>query len=70
MSRTYSLFNPRTDVCADHSAWDGGRIEGLSPIGRTTIHVLRINDPLRVLHREVLIELDVFPPDFGEEADG
>lgn len=61
----HPLFNPRIDVWTDHFAWDGGKLEGLTPIGRTTIHVLRINDPLRVVHRELLTELEVFPPDFG-----
>ncbi len=51
----------------DHFAWDGGKLEGLTPIGRITIRVLRINDPLRVSHREWLIELAAFPPQPSRE---
>ena len=59
------IFNARAEVWSDHFAWDGGTIEGLTPIGRATINGLRINDPLRVRHRELLIELQVFPPDLA-----
>ncbi len=62
------LFNPRTEVWGDHFAWEGGTMKGLTPIGRATINVLRINEPLRVRHRELLIELQVFPPDLSAEA--
>ena len=61
------LFNPRTQAWADHFEWDGGTLTGKTPIGRTTIHVLRANEPLRVHHRELLIELEVFPPELAEE---
>jgi hypothetical protein len=40
-----------------------GTLEGLTAVGRTTISVLRINDPLRIQHRLLLIELGVFPPE-------
>ena len=55
------FFNPRTDDWREHFAWNGGTLEGQTAVGRTTITVLRINDPLRVQHRGLLIELDVFP---------
>ena len=41
----------------------GSRIERMTSVGRTTVQVLRINEPLRVQHRQLLIELNVFPPD-------
>jgi hypothetical protein len=49
------LFNPRSDVWADHFQWQGGQLIGLSAIGRATILVLDMNDPLAVAVRESLI---------------
>jgi hypothetical protein len=56
------LFNPRSEEWAEHFEWNGATLVGLTPIGRTTIHVLDINEPLRVLHLDLLIKLGVFPP--------
>lgn len=39
------LFHPRKDLWADHFLWDGQLMKARTPIGRATIHVLRINDP-------------------------
>jgi hypothetical protein len=58
----HPLFNPRTQDWNEHFKWSGGTLKGLTPIGRTTIQVLNINEPLRVMHRELLIEMGVFPP--------
>lgn len=48
------LFNPRTDVWAEHFAWNGAILEGLTAVGRVTIQVLRINDANRVELRALL----------------
>ncbi|MEQ8786364.1 MAG: HNH endonuclease signature motif containing protein [Pirellulaceae bacterium] len=56
------LFNPRTQHWDDHFKWNDASLSGRTAIGRTTIRVLNINRPLRVLHRKLLIELGVFPP--------
>lgn len=56
------LFNPRLDDWHEHFAWDGPVLLGKTPIGRTTIDVLRINLPERVEHRRLLVEAGVFPP--------
>lgn len=42
------LFNPRVQRWADHFAWDGPRIVGLTAVGRTTIRVLQLNTPSRL----------------------
>ncbi|HSG72929.1 MAG TPA: HNH endonuclease signature motif containing protein, partial [Planctomycetaceae bacterium] len=39
------LFHPRHDSWSDHFRWNGPQLVGLTPIGRTTIDVLRINHP-------------------------
>jgi hypothetical protein len=49
------LFNPRQDAWSEHFAWDGPKLKGLTPIGRTTIDVLRINQSERVEHRRLAI---------------
>lgn len=58
-----TLFNPRRHKWSRHFRWNGPTLEGLTPIGRTTIHVLNINDPFRVALRETLIAEDLFPPE-------
>jgi hypothetical protein len=53
------LFNPRHDDWQEHFEWSGVRLEGLTPIGRVTVDVLRMNDALAVATREMLLELGV-----------
>ena len=36
---------------------------GLTPIGRVTIAILKINNPFRVQLREGLVEEGLFPPE-------
>lgn len=50
------LFNPRTQVWADHFTPDGAIISGQTAVGRVTVRLLRFNDPLRLLQRQVLID--------------
>ena len=48
------LFNPRTQTWSDHFAFDAGYINGLTAVGRVTIHILRINAYRRVQIRRYL----------------
>jgi hypothetical protein len=48
------LFDPRSQIWADHFFWSGGELQGKTANGRATIAVLRINDLARVAHRAVL----------------
>jgi HNH endonuclease len=57
------LFNPRRHKWSRHFHWDGPQLIGRTPMGRTTVGVLRINDPFRVKLREALIEEGIFPPE-------
>jgi hypothetical protein len=50
------LFNPRRHKWARHFRWQGMYLVGRTAIGRVTIKVLAINDPLRVAVRAALIE--------------
>lgn len=56
------LFNPRMQTWNEHFALDGARIVGLTPTGRATISLLRLNDPARLLQRQALIEVNRYPP--------
>ena len=59
--RLTRLFHPRQDEWRIHFAWNGPVVLGLTPVGRTTIDVLRINLPERTEHRRLLIASGVFP---------
>jgi len=54
------LFTPRTDEWYQHFGWNGPELMGLTAIGRATILVLNINDPLRVDVRQSLMDEGLF----------
>jgi hypothetical protein len=56
------LFNPRQQFWTDHFQLHGVRIDPLTPTGRVTVFVLRLNDPLRLRERQLLAQLGVYPP--------
>lgn len=45
------LFNPRTQIWSEHFAYEGERITGLTPEGRTTVTLLRLNSEDRLIER-------------------
>jgi hypothetical protein len=45
------LFNPRTHVWTEHFTYDHERLVGLTPEGRTTINLLRLNSEERLAER-------------------
>jgi len=49
--QTVELFNPRTQVWAEHFRWaeDGLRIIGLTSVGRATVAALHLSDDADVL---------------------
>ena len=49
---TVRLFNPRTDDWSSHFLLRGGKINGISPLGRATVRLLNMNAPQRVELRE------------------
>lgn len=61
--RLCSLFDPRRNSWSEHFEWDGPILVGLTPVGRTTISVLRINLPERVEHRRLLMAAGDFDRD-------
>ncbi len=40
---TVTIFNPREQTWQDHFAWSGVLVRGLTPVGRATIAVLKMN---------------------------
>jgi hypothetical protein len=61
-SKLTPLFNPRRHKWARHFRWEGPILVGRTPVGRTTVALLKINDPVRVELRDELIQEGVFPP--------
>jgi len=59
------LYHPHLQLWRDHFAWnDGGAIlVGLTPTGRATIALLRMNRPVLVQMRRYWIALGLHPPD-------
>ena len=55
------LYHPRSDQWTDHFANNGGRLRGLTEIGRATLDLLRVNADDRVLEREALIAEGRYP---------
>jgi hypothetical protein len=47
-----SLFNPRTQVWIEHFTYERKLIVGLTPEGRTTVHLLRLNSEERLIERQ------------------
>jgi HNH endonuclease len=55
------LFNPRTQIWSDHFRLIGSEIEALTPEGRVTVFLLRLNNAERLAEREIMIELGTYP---------
>lgn len=58
------LFNPRRESWAAHFQWsvDGTRIVGVTPIGRATVEVLRLNNDVIVAARRRWVAAGWHPP--------
>ncbi len=54
------LFNPRRHKWARHFRWQEASLIGLTPVGRATVALLRINDEYRIELRGELIKEGVF----------
>jgi hypothetical protein len=56
-----AIYNPRTDLWAEHFQIDEGTIMGITPIGRVTVMVLQLNRSDRVEVRRLLGEAELYP---------
>lgn len=55
------LYNPRQQVWDDHFRLNKAHIESLTPEGRVTAFLLRLNSPRRLKERSLLISLNRYP---------
>jgi HNH endonuclease len=55
------LYHPRKHQWTDHFRLNGSVIEALTPIGRVTVRLLRLNKAAYVKDREGLILLERYP---------
>jgi hypothetical protein len=55
------LFHPRRHQWSDHFRLDMASIEPLTPEGRVTVFLLRLNNAEHIAERNALIALDRFP---------
>jgi 5-methylcytosine-specific restriction endonuclease McrA len=55
------LFHPRQDHWHDHFELKDSTIQAKTAIGRVTIKLLKMNDPERLLERQILIESGHYP---------
>ncbi len=58
------LWNPRRQKWHDHFSWsdDGTEIIGLTPCGRATVLLLRLNRPELVAARSLWVQVGWWPP--------
>ena len=54
------LFHPRSDTWVHHFSLRGALIVGLTPEGRATVQLLKLNETKRVQTRSTLIALGLF----------
>lgn len=56
-----SFYNPRTQKWNKHFRLEEGMIQPLTPEGRVTVKILRLNDEQRLKERKQLIDLGLYP---------
>jgi len=59
-----TLFHPRQQLWTEHFAWteEGTIIAGLTPIGRATVNVLKLNNEYVVESRKIWVAENWHPP--------
>jgi HNH endonuclease len=55
------LFNPRRQTWTEQFDLDGARIIGITPTGRASVLLLKLNAPSCLLHRHMLIAQERYP---------
>jgi len=65
-----ALFHPRQQRWYDHFMWstDGTQMIGLTPCGRATVDLLKLNHPLILVARSVWVSVGLHPPKLRAEA--
>ncbi len=65
-----ALYNPRTQRWTDHFRFNGPVIEPLTPEGRVTVLILRLNQAARVTIRDNLMREGRYPHPAGNGEQG
>jgi hypothetical protein len=62
--RVSPLFPPRRQYWAEHFSWDndGVTVLGVTPSGRATVAVLRLNNPWLIQARRIWVLVGLQPP--------
>lgn len=62
--KSIRLWNPRRQNWMDHFCWnkEGTEIDGLTPCGRATVALLRLNRPELVAARSLWVQVGWWPP--------
>ena len=55
------FFNPRSQKWDDHFSLEGNKIIGISPPGRVTTLILRLNHQRRLTERQFLMKIGRYP---------
>ena len=55
------LYHPRRDRWSDHFQLQGAQFTPLTSVGRTTVRLLKLNHPDRLVERELLVAAELFP---------
>jgi hypothetical protein len=58
--RLEALFHPRKHSWNGHFDLIGAQVRGCTAIGRVTVKLLQLNDPVRVIERGILLEAGLF----------
>lgn len=58
-----SLFHPRRQIWSDNFVWSSDYLQifGSTPVGRTTVQLLQLNDPILTRARRLWINLKLIP---------
>ncbi len=59
--RFFRLFHPRLDIWSEHFEINLGEIFPLSNIGLATVKLLDLNNPDRIILRQILINANLYP---------
>jgi hypothetical protein len=55
------LYNPRIDLWPEHFRLDAGKIVSISEVGSATVILLKFNAPDRILQRQALQQVGIYP---------
>ncbi|MBX3086693.1 MAG: HNH endonuclease [Anaerolineae bacterium] len=64
-----ALYHPRRDIWSDHFRLKAFTIEPITPTGRVTVQLLKLNDFSRLAEREALFSVGRYPGHYRSSLD-